>query len=82
MIRSQLNSYMGGDPIWGFVALIGTERFTGEAAVGLDPRVRLFAVDGRIYFAEREGEASTSPESLAVSDSASGLSELPKSMML
>ena len=58
MIRSQLNSYMGGDPIWGFVALIGTERFTGEAAVGLDPRVRLFAVDGRIYFAEREGEAS------------------------
>ena len=40
MIRSQLNSYMGGDPIWGFVALIGTERFTGEAAVGLDPRVR------------------------------------------
>ena len=57
MIRSQLNAYSGGDPIWGFVALIGTERFSGEAAVGIDPRVRLFAVDGRIYFAERDGDA-------------------------
>jgi hypothetical protein len=57
MIRSQLNTYNGGDPIWGFVALVGSERFTGEAAVGLDPRVRLFAVDGRVYFAEREGDA-------------------------
>ena len=57
MVRSQLNSYSGSDPIWGFVALIGAERFTGEAAVGLDPRVRLFAVDGRVYFAEREGDA-------------------------
>ncbi len=57
MIRSQLNSYSGADPIWGFVALIGNERYTGEAAVGIDPRVRLFAVDGRVYFAEREGDA-------------------------
>ena len=57
MIRSQLNSYSGADPIWGFVALIGSERYTGEAAVGIDPRVRLFAVDGRVYFAEREGDA-------------------------
>ncbi len=57
MIRSQLNSYSGSDPIWGFVALVGTERFSGEAAVGLDPRIRLFAVDGRVYFAEREGDA-------------------------
>ena len=32
MIRSQLNSYSGADPIWGFVALIGSERYTGEAA--------------------------------------------------
>ena len=60
MIRSQLNSYSGSDPIWGFVALLGNERFTGEAAVGLDPRVRLFAVDGRVYFAEREGDAPVS----------------------
>lgn len=60
MVRSQLNSYSGSDPIWGFVALIGSERFTGEAAVGLDPRVRLFAVDGRVYFAEREGDAPIS----------------------
>jgi len=57
MVRSQLTSYSGNDPIWGFVALVGSERFTGEAAVGLDPRVRLFAVDGRVYFAEREGDA-------------------------
>ena len=57
MIRSQLNSYSGADPIWGFVALIASERYTGEAAVGIDPRVRLFAVDGRVYFAEREGDA-------------------------
>ena len=57
MIRSQLNSYSGADPIWGFVALIGSERYTGEAAVGIDPRVRLFAVDGRVYFAERDGDA-------------------------
>jgi hypothetical protein len=60
VIRSQLNSYSGSDPIWGFVALLGHERFTGEAAVGLDPRVRLFAVDGRVYFAEREGDAPVS----------------------
>ena len=57
MIRSQLSSYSGSDPIWGFVALVGTERFSGETAVGIDPRVRLFAVDGRVYFAEREGDA-------------------------
>ncbi len=57
MIRSQLNSYSGADPIWGFVALIGSERYTGEAAIGIDPRVRLFAVDGHVYFAEREGDA-------------------------
>ena len=56
MIRSQLNSYSGSDPIWGFVALIASERYTGEAAVGIDPRLRLFAVDGCVYFAEREGD--------------------------
>jgi len=56
MVRSQLNSYSGADPIWGFVALIGNERFTGEAAVGVDPRLRLFAVDGHVYFAERDGD--------------------------
>ena len=57
MIRSQLNSYSGADPIWGFVALIAREEFTGEAAIGIDPRVRVFAVDGRVYFTEREGDA-------------------------
>ncbi len=57
MVQSQLNAYSGSDPIWGFVAVVRSERFTGEAAVGLDPRVRLFAVDGHIYFAEREDDA-------------------------
>ena len=57
MVQSQLSAYSGSDPVWGFVALVGSELFTGEAAVGLDPRVRLFAVEGRIYFAEREDDA-------------------------
>lgn len=58
MVQSQLSAYSGSDPIWGFVALVGSELFTGEASVGLDPRVRLFAVNGRIYFAEREDDAA------------------------
>ncbi|CAN5619213.1 hypothetical protein BH10ACT2_BH10ACT2_09480 [soil metagenome] len=58
MVQSQLSAYSGSDPIWGFVALVGSEKFTGEAAVGLDPRVRLFAVDGHIYFAEREDDVA------------------------
>lgn len=56
MVQSQLSAYSGSDPIWGFVALVRAEAFTGEAAVGLDPRVRLFAVDGHIYFAERDDD--------------------------
>ncbi len=58
MVQSQLSAYRGSDPIWGFVALVRSELFSGEAAVGLDPRVRLFAVEGHIYFAEREDDAS------------------------
>lgn len=58
MVQSQLSAYSGSDPIWGFVALVGSELFTGEACVGLDPRVRLFAVEGHIYFAEREDDAA------------------------
>ncbi|MDO8390723.1 MAG: hypothetical protein Q7V57_09560 [Actinomycetota bacterium] len=57
MIRTQLNSYSGNDPIWGFVALVGSERFTGEAAVGLAPRIHLYAMEGRVYYAERDGDA-------------------------
>ena len=57
MIRSQLSSYSGNDPIWGFVALVGSERFTGEAAVGLDPRIRLYSWEGRVYYAEKQGDA-------------------------
>jgi len=57
MVQSQLSAYRGSDPIWGFVALVRSELFTGEAAIGLDPRVRLFAVEGHVYFAEREDDA-------------------------
>lgn len=56
MLRSQLTSYGANDPVWGLVALIGTERFTGEAVVGSEPRVHLYASDGRIYYAERDGD--------------------------
>jgi len=56
-VRTQLQSYGGSDPIWGFVTQLRTERFTGSAHVGSEPRLRLFAVDGRIYFAEREGDS-------------------------
>ncbi len=56
MLRSQLNSYSGGDPIWGFVALIGAEHFTGEAVVGTEQRVHLYALAGRIYYAEHDGD--------------------------
>lgn len=60
MVQSRLNTYSGSDPVWGFVALLRSEQFTGEAAVGLDPRVRLFAVEGHIYCAEREDDAALS----------------------
>jgi len=65
MLRSQLKSYSGADPIWGFVSLVGSERFTGEAVLGPTPRVHLYAVDGRIYYAEREGDQSVGERLLA-----------------
>ena len=58
MIRSQLDAYSGTEPIWGFVAQLGAERFSGSAVVGQDPRVRLWVADGSVYLAERDGDAS------------------------
>jgi hypothetical protein len=57
MIRNQLHDYCGDDPIWGFVAQLGAERFTGEAQVGTSQKVRIYADEGEVYFAEREGDA-------------------------
>ena len=56
MSRSQLDAYGGNDPIWGFVDRLGADRFSGQADVGVSPRVHLYATEGRIYFAERDGD--------------------------
>ena len=55
-MRTQLQNFGGDDPIWSFVAQLRTERFTGSAHVGANPRLRLFVAAGRVYFAEREGD--------------------------
>ena len=55
MAQSRLPSYGGNEPVWGFVAQIADERFTGHAVVGINPRVHLWAHDGFVYFAERVG---------------------------
>jgi hypothetical protein len=65
MLRSQLKSYSGADPIWGFVSLVGSERFTGEAVLGPTPRVHLYAVDGRVYYAERDDDRPVGARLLA-----------------
>jgi hypothetical protein len=58
MSRSQLDADGVGEPIWEFVAQLGTDRFTGQANVGIGPRVHLYATEGRVYFAERDGDAA------------------------
>jgi hypothetical protein len=57
MSRSQLDAYGEGEPIWGFVAQLGADRFTGLAHVGVAPRVSLYSTEGHVYFAERDGDA-------------------------
>ncbi|MFM2077274.1 MAG: hypothetical protein RJA49_1164 [Actinomycetota bacterium] len=57
MHRSELQEYGGDEPIWGFVAQLGAERFTGQADVGDAPRVHLYAAEGNVYLAERDGDA-------------------------
>jgi hypothetical protein len=52
MSRSELQDFGSDQPIWRFVAEVGAERFTGEAELGVDPRVALFATEGHIYAAE------------------------------
>ncbi len=57
MSRSQLDAYGEGEAIWGFLAQLGAERFTGQATVGVGARLHLFASEGHVYFAERDGDA-------------------------
>ena len=56
MGRSQLDAYDESEPIGGFVAQLAAERFTGQADVGTSPRAHLYAIEGRIYLAERDGD--------------------------
>lgn len=57
MHRSELQHYPGDEPIWGFIAQLGAERFTGQADVGSATRLHLFAREGRVYVAETDGTA-------------------------
>ena len=52
MSGSELQDFGSDQPIWRFVAEVGAERFTGEAELGIDPRVALFATEGHVYAAE------------------------------
>jgi len=52
MSGSGLQDVGSDQPIWRFVAEVSAERFTGEAELGIDPRVALFATEGHIYVAE------------------------------
>jgi hypothetical protein len=52
--HTPLTDFNANDPIWGFVAELTAERFTGEVILGVAPRVRLFVDDGHIYLAERD----------------------------
>ena len=53
MRRSQLDTSRADDPIWALVGVVAEERFSGEIVVGDVERVRLFAADGSVYYAER-----------------------------
>ncbi len=53
MTRSELQDFGENEPIWGFIAQLGRERFTGQAEVGVQTRVELFATEGRLYFAQK-----------------------------
>lgn len=52
MSGSELQDFGSDQPIWRFVAEVGAGRFTGEAELGIDPRVALFATEGHVYAAE------------------------------
>ncbi len=52
MSGSELQDFGSDQPIWRFVAEVGADRFTGEAELGIDPRVALFATEGHVYAAE------------------------------
>jgi hypothetical protein len=53
MTRSELQDYGADEPVWRFIAQLARERFTGQADVGVETRVELYAADGRVYFAQK-----------------------------
>lgn len=53
MTRSELQEYGADEPVWRFIAQLARERFTGQADVGVDARVELYAAEGRVYFAQK-----------------------------
>ena len=53
MTRSELQDYGADEPGWRFIAQLARERFTGQADVGVDTRVELYAAEGRVYFAQK-----------------------------
>ncbi len=53
MTRSELQDYGADEPVWRFIAQLARERFTGQADVGTDVRVELYAAEGRVYFAQK-----------------------------
>ncbi|MFZ4718858.1 MAG: hypothetical protein ACOYMR_05510 [Ilumatobacteraceae bacterium] len=66
MTRSELQDYGAENPIWGFVQRLATERWTGEAAVGIDPRIELFLDEGHVYVAQKAADAPLGARLLAV----------------
>lgn len=75
MRASRLTTCNTDDPVWSLVALMNDERFTGEVLIGTALRIRLFALDGQVYYAEYVGDptvherlvgcGAVSPEQLA-----------------
>lgn len=45
-------------PVWGVVAQLSAERFTGKVAVGAAPRVTLWCLDGAVYLTERDDDVA------------------------
>ncbi len=53
MTRSELQDYSANEPVWRFIAQLARERYTGQADVGVETRVELYAAEGRVYFAQK-----------------------------
>jgi hypothetical protein len=45
-------------PVWGVIAEVRSQRFTGKVAVGAAPRISVWCRDGQIYLVERDDDAA------------------------